>query len=64
MAVANVPAFAPKTAASTVSSSVPRKKSVKLTMWPLVAMMVLIGVYPPLIINTINIATTALLGIL
>ena len=36
----------------------------KVTMWPLVAFMIVIGVYPPLIINTINAATTALLGAL
>jgi NADH:ubiquinone oxidoreductase subunit 4 (subunit M) len=33
----------------------------KVTMWPLVAVMVLIGVYPPVIVNTINAATTALM---
>lgn len=34
----------------------------KVTMWPLVAFMVAIGVYPPFIVDTINRATTALLG--
>ena len=34
----------------------------KVTMWPLVFFMVVIGVYPPLIINTINIVTTAMFG--
>jgi NADH-quinone oxidoreductase subunit M len=34
----------------------------KATMWPLVAFMVAIGVYPPFIVDTINRATTALLG--
>ena len=37
LAVANVPAFASKSAASGVSSSVSNKKSAKLTLWPLVA---------------------------
>jgi NADH-quinone oxidoreductase subunit M len=36
----------------------------KITMWPLVGMMLLIGVYPPLIVDTINSATTALMRIL
>ncbi len=36
----------------------------KVTMWPLVGMMLLIGVYPPVIVNTINTATTALMRIL
>ena len=34
----------------------------KVTMWPLVFFMILIGLYPPVIINLINMATTALLG--
>lgn len=35
----------------------------KVTMWPLVVGMVLIGVYPPVIVNIINTATKALLGL-
>ena len=34
----------------------------KVTMWPLVFFMVLIGVYPPVIVNTINMVTTAMFG--
>jgi NADH-quinone oxidoreductase subunit M len=33
----------------------------KVTMWPLVAGMVLIGIYPPVVINIINTATSALM---
>lgn len=35
----------------------------KVTMWPLVFFMIAIGVYPPLILNMINMATSAMLGL-
>ena len=36
----------------------------KITLWPLVFFMVLFGLYPPLIVDTINAAMTRLLGML